>query len=589
MTTTPPPPQDDPTPPKPETEDPAHTPAEEPPETEPPAPPVEPEPTPAPVEEPVVETEASAPAGEPQAHIEEPAPLPVAEQVSPLNAEPEPIEAEPSIAVEEPPPPEPEPAAEEIAAQLLAEAESTVAAEPLVEDASSAQAEQDDVTPTASEPRPAAIEELAAPAQVEEVIEAPEPAAPIAPIEAPAPIEPEPAPPVEEAPVVAASPLQPEPPAPPPPEPPPPQDVSAPPPPPPAAPASAAPQSNRALLIGGAVALIALLAVALWYYLSNRAPGDPLLPVQTDVAETLPDEDWPGLSDIDRLGVRPISMPRPVMNVAMQTAVLSAYADVEFTVGADGKATDISVVRESVEDMGYAQEARRMVTGGTWPTEWRGRTAPYPARFRVIFPPGRNAGRAIAPLAIASPLLTPEILALRRNATVTLLVRIAPDGSVESARILDADVQNDAVNAEAMRVAMGARYPENPAGFAYETQLTVHFDVVGATSPASDVPPGPVVSLSEVPFAQRPSASDFSRNYPRRALSAGVSGRVVLSCIVQRSYRLECRVTEEDPSGEGFAQAAQRIARRFRAERQFPDGRTTVGAQVTVPMVFRAD
>jgi hypothetical protein len=32
-----------------------------------------------------------------------------------------------------------------------------------------------------------------------------------------------------------------------------------------------------------------------------------------------------------------------------------------------------------------------------------------------------------------------------------------------------------------------------------------------------------------------------------------------------------------------------RIAQRFRAERQFPDGRSTVGAQVRMPLAFRAE
>lgn len=381
------------------------------------------------------------------------------------------------------------------------------------------------------------------------------------------------------------------------PPPPPEQEPSSPPapaapePPPPAA---ATPPASRLLwdwrvIAGVAVAAVIAIVFAVAAYLNQR-PGAPLLPAETPATAVPQDEEWPGLAEHDRLNVRPLRMPRPNMSVAMQTAFLSGYADVEFTVGADGKASDIRVVRESVEDFGYAHEARRMVAAAAWPTEWRGRAAPYPGRFRVIFPPGRNAGRAIAPLAIASPNLTPEILALRRNAAVTLLMRIAPDGGVQSARILDADVQSEAVNAEAMRVALSARYPENPAGFAYETQLVVNFDVIAALGRnGGETPVGPVVALSEVPFAQRPTASDFSRNYPRRALNAGLDGRVTLSCVVQRSLRLECRVAEEDPPGQGFGQAAVRIARRFRAERQFPDGRATVGAQVTVPMAFRAE
>ncbi len=367
---------------------------------------------------------------------------------------------------------------------------------------------------------------------------------------------------------------------PPPPLPPPP-DAPEPPP-------SQAGPSRAWFVVTGVVALFALVATAAAVYFATRP--------QTEVAQTEPpltaaeDTDpWAALAEYDRLGVRPITMPRPVPTVAMQETALSGYADATFTVGVDGKATDIRITRESVEDIGYAQEARRMVAGATWPTEWRGRRAPYAARFRVIFPPGRGAARVVAPVSIASPNLTPDILAIGRNANVTLLVRVTPDGQVEGARVIESDVQSSAVNAEALRVAMGARFPESPTGVGYETRLMVHFNVLGATAPPEEPPPGPTVSLSEVPFTQRPSSSEFSRHYPSRALRAGLDGRVTLECTVRRDLRLDCLVASEEPSNEGFGQAALRIARRFRAARQFPDGRATVGAQVTVPMSFRAD
>jgi len=339
------------------------------------------------------------------------------------------------------------------------------------------------------------------------------------------------------------------------------------------------------MAIVGAVVLIAAIAAAAWWF--TMRSGQDLVQQEAPTTAAV-EEEWPGLSDQDRLHVRPLRIGRPVLGQAMQMAILSGYADVEFTVGENGRASDIRVVRESVRDLGYAAEGRRLVAGATWPTDWRGRTAPFDASYRVIFPPGRSA-REIAPLSIASPNLTPEILALRRNAVVTLVVRVDEDGEVEGARVVDSDVQSDAVTSEAMRVAMGARYPPSSSGVGYETQLIVRFDVLGAQGSGrdDDVPLGPTVTLSEVPFTQQPSAGDFNRHYPRRARNAGVNGRVVLACVVQRNLRLGCNVAEEDPPGEGFATAALRLSRQFRAGRQFPDGRSTVGAQVRVPLVFR--
>ena len=56
-----------------------------------------------------------------------------------------------------------------------------------------------------------------------------------------------------------------------------------------------------------------------------------------------------------------------------------------------------------------------------------------------------------------APHLRSTNMALGRNASVTLLVRVSPEGLVEGAQVIESDVQSSAVTAEALRVAMGAR------------------------------------------------------------------------------------------------------------------------------------
>ncbi|MBL8542232.1 MAG: TonB family protein [Hyphomonadaceae bacterium] len=340
---------------------------------------------------------------------------------------------------------------------------------------------------------------------------------------------------------------------------------------------------DRRVLAGAIVVLAALLVIGVLVYLNARSGRDLANGAPDEQAQV--DEEWPGLGDQNRLHVRPLTMPRPRPTPGMLASILSGYADAEFTIGADGKAGNIRIVRESAPDIGYGAEARRMIAAATWPTDWRGRSAPFDASYRVIFPPGRGPSE-IEPLAIASPNLTPEIMALRRDVAVTLLVHVTPEGLVDSARVIDQDVESSAAAAEAMRVALGARYPANGAG--YETQLVVRFNVTAAQTAEGELPRGPSVSYADVPFSQRPSASDYSRYYPRRARYNNIDGRVTLACIVQRNLRLDCSVAEENPPGQGFGEAALRIARRFRAQSQFPDGRSTVGAQVSMPMAFRA-
>jgi len=99
-------------------------------------------------------------------------------------------------------------------------------------------------------------------------------------------------------------------------------------------------------------------------------------------------------------------------------------------------------------------------------------------------------------------------------------------------------------------------------------------------------PPTPAV-LTGMRWLERPSAQDFSRYYPRRALDREQEGRVTLDCLVAADGRISCTVISEDPSGWGFGEAAIRISRNFRAAAQTDDGRPTSGGRTRVPITFR--
>jgi protein TonB len=77
-------------------------------------------------------------------------------------------------------------------------------------------------------------------------------------------------------------------------------------------------------------------------------------------------------------------------------------------------------------------------------------------------------------------------------------------------------------------------------------------DQAGLGSPAA------LHTITRPHWRRRPS--DLQRYYPRRALSVGVEGDVVLDCLVRVDGALNCAVESEDPTGWGFADAAQRIA-----------------------------
>lgn len=94
--------------------------------------------------------------------------------------------------------------------------------------------------------------------------------------------------------------------------------------------------------------------------------------------------------------------------------------------------------------------------------------------------------------------------------------------------------------------------------------------------------------LRNVEWIRAPSARDFARYYPDRALEEGQSGRVVLDCTAEASGRLNCSVAEESPRGFRFGQAALAISRQVRIQPTQADGRSVAGGHLTLPLNFRA-
>ena len=100
--------------------------------------------------------------------------------------------------------------------------------------------------------------------------------------------------------------------------------------------------------------------------------------------------------------------------------------------------------------------------------------------------------------------------------------------------------------------------------------------------------PPPQVGLADVIWVREPSARDFARFYPSRALDQGRSGRVVLDCVANARGALDCSVVEESPTGWGFGDAALRIARQSRIAPRAEDGSSVAGRHVRLPLSFRA-
>ena len=106
-------------------------------------------------------------------------------------------------------------------------------------------------------------------------------------------------------------------------------------------------------------------------------------------------------------------------------------------------------------------------------------------------------------------------------------------------------------------------------------------------APPPPEPPRPSV-ITQPDWVRRPSGEDLERYYPERAQRMNVEGRASLSCTVNARGTLEgCSVASEDPSDQGFGDAAMRMSKLFKMRPMTKDGAPVDGGRITVPIVFR--
>jgi TonB family protein len=106
-----------------------------------------------------------------------------------------------------------------------------------------------------------------------------------------------------------------------------------------------------------------------------------------------------------------------------------------------------------------------------------------------------------------------------------------------------------------------------------------------ATNEASTPPPAPPTPRLAPHWVRRPSADDFARAYPPRALAQHLSGRATMKCkVTDQGAMADCQIIDETPPGAGFGAAELALAPEFKMTGMQPGG----GATVVIPVHFLA-
>ena len=106
---------------------------------------------------------------------------------------------------------------------------------------------------------------------------------------------------------------------------------------------------------------------------------------------------------------------------------------------------------------------------------------------------------------------------------------------------------------------------------------------------AAEVAAPPAVAAIIAPqWIRKPSGDDFARLYPEGASSKGLQGRATLSCGVDSQGALvRCMIETEQPTGEGFGEAALKMVPLFHMGMPPSGGAIPANASVKIPIRFQ--
>lgn len=180
---------------------------------------------------------------------------------------------------------------------------------------------------------------------------------------------------------------------------------------------------------------------------------------------------------------------------------------------------------------------------------------------------------------------------LRVEGVATMSCGVSVIGALENCAVVKEDPPEWGFGAAALSLAPQIRMRTATVGGASVSGGVVVASIrfardYGATPPEGGVEPAWAVKTVPGWFV-RPSDADVQWAYPPRAQRMGISGFVVLRCVISAIGAAEdCSVLREQPADQGFAAAAFKLVPRFKFRPMTFDGRAVGGALVNIPVRF---